>query len=99
MDPGVIGGIAGGVIGGVGGAIGTYFGIVRTKSSAERKMMIRAAVVCWIAVLVFLVLLLWLPSPWRYLLWIPYGIALPLGIRWMNREQQRIRSEEEEAEA
>jgi len=36
-----------------------------------------------------------LPMPWRFLLWIPYGILLPLGIFFWNRKQQRIREEED----
>ena len=35
-----------------------------------------------------------LPNPYRYLLWIPYAILLPLGIVYANRTQQRIRKEE-----
>jgi hypothetical protein len=35
--------------------------------------------------------------PYNFLLWIPYGIALPLAILWCNRRQQRIRVEESAA--
>ena len=40
------------------------------------------------------VLMLVLPSPWRWLLWIPYGILLPTGIIFGNRRHQQIRRAE-----
>ena len=43
---------------------------------------------------IFVVLLLILPFPWRFALWLPYSILLPLGIVTWNRAQQRIRDEE-----
>lgn len=93
---GLIGGIAGTVLGFAGGAIGTYCSIKRTRGSLERSFMIKASIVCWIAILVFLALLLGLPSPYRFLMWAPYGIALPLGIRYMNRRIHEIRTRESE---
>lgn len=56
--------------------------------------MIKAAVVCWIAILLFIGLLLGLPDPYRWLMWIPYGILLPLGIVYCNWRQQAIRQQE-----
>jgi len=91
---GWIGGIAGGVIGLIGGVIGTYFSIKNTIGPAERSFMIKSAVVCWFAGLIFLGLLLALPSPYRWFMWIPYSILLPLGIIYGNRRQQAIRQEE-----
>lgn len=94
MHPGLIGGIAGGVIGLAGGLIGTYFSIKNTNSPVERRFMIHASVVIWIGGLLFLGLLIGLPSPYRWLLWIPWGILLPAGILYGNRRQQQIRREE-----
>ena len=91
---GWIGGIAGGVLGLAGGIVGTYFSIKNTKGSRERVFMIKSAVVCWVAIIIFLALLLALPNPYRWFLWIPYGILLPLGITFGNRQQQAIRQEE-----
>ncbi len=91
MNAGLVGGIAGGIIGLIGGIAGTCISIRNTKSGPERSFMIKAAAVCWIAVIVFLVLMFVLPDPYRYYLWIPYSILLPLGIRYGNRVQQRIR--------
>ncbi|MBN1129740.1 MAG: hypothetical protein JXA71_12175 [Chitinispirillaceae bacterium] len=94
MNAGLIGGIAGGVIGLIGGLVGTYFGIRNTKGALERAFMVKASVVCWIAIILFLGLMFALPNPYRYFLWIPYSILLPLGIIYGNRTQQKIRKEE-----
>jgi hypothetical protein len=94
IDTGFIGGIVGGAIGVLGGVVGTYFGVKNTAGPRERRFMIRVSVVTWLAVTAFLVGLLVLPYPFNFLLWIPYGIALPLGILWCNRRQRTIRAEE-----
>lgn len=103
MIPGAVwgwaGGIAGGILGLVGGIIGTYFSIKNVKGPLERSFMIRSAVVCWIAILVFLSLLLGLPSPYRFFMWIPYSLLLPLGIILGNRRQQAIRRQESQSSA
>jgi len=95
---GWIGGMLGGVLGLAGGIIGTYCGIRNTNGPRERRFMVRAAVVTWVGVLLFLALLFLLPSPWRFLLWVPYGILLPVGILLGNRRQQQIRREEAPAQ-
>jgi len=56
--------------------------------------MIKSAAVCWIAIIVLIGLFLVLPNPYRWLMWIPYSILLPLGTLYVNRTQQRIRREE-----
>lgn len=91
---GWIGGIAGSVFGLTGGIVGTYFSIKNTNGPRERVFMIKSALLCWLALSVFLGLLFVLPNPYRWLLWIPYGILLPLGIVYSNRRQQAIRQEE-----
>jgi uncharacterized membrane protein YfcA len=97
MDAGLIGGIIGGALGVAGGAIGTYFSIRNTSGPNERSFMIRVSVVAWVAVTAFLGGLLMLPKPFNWLMWVPYAIALPLGIRWSNRRQLEIRAEEASA--
>jgi hypothetical protein len=94
MEAGLVGGIVGSVIGALGGAVGTYFSIKNTSGPRERRFMVRAAIVAWLAISVFLAGLLLLPQPMNLLLWVPYVIALPLGIAWCNRRQRIIRSEE-----
>ena len=92
---GLVGGLIGSVIGVLGGAVGTYFSIRNTSSPRERAFMIRVSTVVWIVVTAFLAGLLLLPPPYNWLLWIPYGIALPMSIVWLNRRQARIRSQEQ----
>jgi len=94
MHPGTIGVIIGGLGGLAGGIIGTYCSIKNTNSPRERAFMIKVSVIGWIAILVFVGLMFALPNPYRYYLWIPYGILLPLTIITGNRKQQRIRQEE-----
>ena len=89
---GIIGGILGSVIGCAGGVIGTYFSIKNTNGPLERKFMIKISVWAWIAVTIFLALLIGLPTPYRFLMWVPYGFALPLGIRYINKRQAEIRA-------
>lgn len=98
MDTGAmwgwIGGIAGGIVGLAGGAVGTYFSIRNVSGPRERSFMIRSAVVCWIAILIFIGFLFGLPNPYRWFMWIPYSVLLTLGIIYGNRRQQAIRKEE-----
>ncbi len=62
MDPGVIGGAIGGLIGLAGGIFGTWCSIRKTKTSKERSFIIKAATITWIAILIFLVLILTIPT-------------------------------------
>ena len=94
MNPELIEGIVGSIIGIAGGIFGMYCGIKGTKGPRERSFMIKSSIVCWVAILVFFVLLVGLPNPYRWFMWIPYAILLPLGIIYGNRTQQRIRREE-----
>lgn len=95
MDAGLIGGIAGSVLGVLGGVIGTWFSIKNTNGPRERVFMVRTAAIAWVAITLFLVLLLSLPQPYNFLMWLPYGILLPLGIRRTNRIQAEIRIQEQ----
>ena len=95
MDAGTVGGIIGGVIGLAGGAVGTYASIKNTAGPRERQFMVRVAIAAWVGITIFLVLVFVLPSPYRWLIWIPYSVALPLAIVSLNRKQQAIRSDEE----
>lgn len=95
MDVSTVGGIIGGMIGLAGGAVGTYVSIKNTGGPRERQFMVRVAIAAWIGITLFLVLLFVLPSPYRWFIWIPYGVTLPLAIVFLNRKQQAIRSEEE----
>jgi len=77
-----------------GSAIGTYFSVKNTSGARERVFMIRVSVFTWIAVSIFVAALMFLPKPYNWLLWIPYGIALPPTIIRWNKRQMEIRNEE-----
>jgi len=96
---GMIGGIAGGVLGVVGGAVGTYFSISRAKGDAARAFMIKISVVGWIVVSVFVAAVLLLPPPWKHLVWVPYGLFLPLGIGYVNKRLAGLESKDGTAPA
>ncbi len=91
MNAGIVGGILGAIFGIAGGVIGTYCSIKNTKGPLERAFMIKASVITWIAITVFLVLMFLVPNPHRLWLWVPYGILLPLGIIKLNKRVAEIR--------
>ncbi len=82
-------GCAGGALGGF---VGTYFAVKNTNSAEERAFVIRCSVVAWIVILLFLAGLILIPMPFNMLLWIPYGILLPVSIIYWNRKQASIRA-------
>ena len=92
-----VGGIFGALMGLAGGVIGTYCSIKNTNGPLERKFMVKASIMIWIAVTIFLTLMYLIPSPYRFLLWIPYGLLLPVGIRYINKQQSFIREAENSA--
>jgi hypothetical protein len=89
------GGIIGSVLGILGGIIGTWASIRHTQTPAERAFMVRCAIGTWLFVGAFLLGLFTIPSPYNYLLWIPYPILLVLGILWMNAKQALLRKTEQ----
>ncbi|MCX6832566.1 MAG: hypothetical protein NT028_10650 [candidate division Zixibacteria bacterium] len=94
MHLGLVGGIIGSVIGVAGGVLGTYFSIRNTNGPLERAFMVKCVVLAWIAVAVFLGLLLILPAAYRIYLWIPYGVLLVWSMIKLNRKQAEIRQQE-----
>ncbi len=94
MHPGLIGAIGGSVLGLAGGIVATYFSIKNTNGPNERRFMVKASVVMWITIGIFLALLFLLPNPYRWFMWIPYGILLPLGIIFVSKRDAQIRAKE-----
>jgi hypothetical protein len=87
-------GYLGGILGFAGGVFGTYLSIKNTKGPQEKRFMIKVSIITWIALLVFLGLLIGLPAPHGIIMWLPYGIFLPFWIRHINNKQQAIRLQE-----
>lgn len=73
-------------VGVAGGVIGTYRSISRAQTPDAKKTIVRLSVYAWVGISVFLALMFALPSPYSFLLWIPYGIGLGLFIRHANRQ-------------
>ena len=96
---GVAGAVAGVVLGLSGGVIGTFNSLRHAKGPREKQFLIRASIVCWLSIAIFIPLLVFLPTPARMLLWIPYAVLLTQGISYWNRTQQKIRDEEMQAGA
>lgn len=94
MNPGIIGGLIGGVLGFMGGIFGTYRSIKNTNGPKEKSFMIKASIIAWIGIILFLFLMFLLPNPYRFYLWIPYAIILPIAIIKSNKIQAKIRQEE-----
>ena len=97
MDAGVVGGVVGGAIGVLGGILGTFFSIRSATGPREWAFLVQVAAVGWLVMAVLVIGLFMLPRPVNFLLGVPYGIALPLGIVWCKRRQSAIRLEEAEA--
>jgi len=88
------GGILGTLLGILGGAIGVYFSVKNTKGPRERAFVIRASILCLIGVLLFVVGMWLIPSPYKFGLVVVYVVALLLAIRHWNKRQAAIRAEE-----
>jgi hypothetical protein len=85
MHPGLVGGIVGGVLGVAGGLIGTAAALRSAGTPGERRFIIRASLLFWAVSAAFIALFLLIPRPFNFLLWIPWGIFLPLFIRNSSR--------------
>ena len=91
MNAGIIGGIIGAIFGIGGGLVGTYYSIKNTHGPLERTFMIKVTVIAWISISIFLALMFLLPTPYRFWLWVPYGIILPISILKFNKRATEIR--------
>ena len=102
MDPGtvgLIGGIVGSAIGVLGAFIGTYFSIKNTRTSAERRFIVKCAIGMWVSgiLLIFLPLALSLIGvipQWFYLVTDAlFFILLVPTILWANKHLVTLRKE------
>ena len=90
MDGATVG-LIGGIFGTMGGVLGTYVSIKSAKGPIERAFVKKTAVIAWITVSVFLGLLFTLPKPYNFLLWIPYGITMLIGVPKLRKKHTEIR--------
>ncbi|WP_417378766.1 hypothetical protein [Gimesia sp.] len=91
---GLIGGVGGTVIGVLGGVYGTWNELRNAQGPQERSYLVKMAVLYWIVVPLFVVLVFVLPDPWNYYIWLPYGLWLTSTIRRSAVKQQTIREAE-----
>ena len=94
-----IGPIVGGGIGLLGAMIGTYFTVRNTSGPRERRFVIKASILCWIIVLLFVTGMVLIPGWYKLLLIISYLIGLIVGIRKWNEIQFRLQREESAAKS
>jgi len=94
VDLGLLGAVIGITIGTLGGLIGSYFSIKNTEGPKEKEFVIKAVILFWIAGIIFLALIFYIPIPYNTLVWIPYLIALPLVIRYLIRKLEEIKIDE-----
>jgi hypothetical protein len=80
MHAGYIGNITGCTIGLIGGLVGTCCSIKTPRAPKKRVFRVKASMVVWVGIILFLGLMFILPNPFRYILWIPSSVLLPLGI-------------------
>ncbi len=91
---GIIGAVAGLILGIAGTVFGTWCGIRSTKGPREHKMMVKGSIIILGGVLLFCTLVFVLPGPYRYFIWIPYGLILIFGVIKFEHNRKRIRKEE-----
>ena len=91
---GMIGGILGSALGIAGGLLGCCIPYRLAKTPRQRSFILTTAAFYWVLVLGLLAALLLIPSPWKYLVWIPYIVILLGSIFWFNRRHKLLLNEE-----
>lgn len=91
---GLIGAVGGTLLGFLGGVYGTWNSIQQTNGPRERAYVKKMALMFFIVVSLFVVLVFVLPDPWNYYIWLPYGLWLTSTIRRSALRQQAIREAE-----
>jgi hypothetical protein len=74
--------------------VGTYFSVRNTNGPLERLFVIKASMLCWIVVLLFVAGMALIPGWYKLLLIIPWLVGIIVGIRKWNEIQFRIQKEE-----
>ena len=94
---GWIGPVVGGGVGLLGAIIGTYLTVKNTRGPRERRFAIKACILGWVFVLLFVAGMALLPGWSKLFLVIPYLVVLLFGIRMWNKIQFQIQKEESNA--
>jgi len=87
VDTGILGAIVGSSIGIAGGIFGTWMSIHKCSPGEQRQFMIKMSLFGWTGAIAFVGLILYLPSPLKWLLWVIYGPLLLAFIYYVNRSK------------
>jgi hypothetical protein len=91
---GVVAAVIGSVGGVFGGLLGTYVSIRATNGPRERAFVVRCSVAMWAGITLFVGLMLWMTSPAKFLLFVPYSFGFPIAMRRLSGAQSKIREDE-----
>ena len=81
----------------LGGALATAVSLANTRGPRERAFVAKVCAGGWVAAIALVAGLVLIPRPFGFLLWLPFGIAVPLALTKARRHQQQIRTAEGES--
>jgi len=90
MHPGYIGAIIGVTVGVIGGLIGSYYSIKNTKGSLEKVFIKKFIILFWIFGVIYLLLLIYIPIPYNFLVLTCFFIIFPFIIRYVNNKLKKL---------
>ena len=76
----------------VGGTVGTVCTVQRARGSCERRLLLWICASLWLAAIVFVVGILSIPRPFGVLLWVPYGVGVPIGVSFFRGRLRHARA-------
>lgn len=74
---------------GIGIAV-TYSNVRSAKGPRERAFCRFHSLAAWGVICLFLALMYWLPTPWRYVVLLPYFIHLPIAVYRASMKRQLL---------
>lgn len=78
----------------VGGTVGTVCTVRRARGARERRTLLWACAVAWLAAIAFITGVLIIPRPFGVLLWVPYAIGVPAGVSLFRRAWRHAREKD-----
>lgn len=78
----------------VGGAVGLWRSLRQARSTAERRYLLAWSAGCFAGIGALLAALAFLSDPYRWLVFVPYTLALGWAIRRSGSDLMRIRASE-----
>ncbi len=87
FDIGTLGAVVGSSIGVLGGIYGTWMSIRGCSPGKQRQFIIKISLFLWIGIGAFVGLILYLPSPLKWWLWVLYVPLLLAFIHYVNKNK------------